>query len=144
MRHGQRRVLAAIALGGALGAPARYGVAQLVHPGRSGFPWPTFWTNVSGSFALGFLLILIIERFPPSRYLRPFLATGFLGAFTTFSTLAVETDLLAKDGHLAVAAIYAATSLSVGLAAAWAGIAAGRLVPATRHVGGQAHDRNRR
>jgi CrcB protein len=122
-------VLAAVAVGGALGAPARYEVAQLIHVANGGFPWATFWTNVSGSFALGFLLILVIEHFPPSRYVRPFLATGFLGAFTTFSTFAVETDLLIKDGHAFVAVTYALGSLFVGFAAVWAGILLARLVP---------------
>src|SRR3954470_390450 len=76
-------VLAAIAAGGALGAPARYEVAQVVHVAKDTFPWATFLTNVSGSLVLGFILFLLIERSPPSRYLRPFFATGFLGAYTT-------------------------------------------------------------
>jgi CrcB protein len=134
--HGGRRrrraepsVLAAIALGGALGAPARYGVAQLIQvpPGR--FPWATFWTNVSGTLALGLILSLVLERFPPSRYLRPFVATGFLGAYTTYSTFAVETVVLVKDGHPAVALAYAAGSLMAGFVVAWAGIWAARVVP---------------
>ena len=54
---------------------------------------------MSGSFALGFILVLVIERFPPSRHVRPFFATGFLGAFTTCATLAVGPALLIKDGH---------------------------------------------
>ena len=122
-------VLAAIALGGAFGAPARYGVAQLIHAAPNSYPWATFWTNVSGSFALGFLLALVLERFPPTRYLRPFVATGFLGAYTTYSTFAVETDLLIKNGHAAVALAYAATSLVAGFVAVWAGIWAARGVP---------------
>jgi CrcB protein len=120
-------VLAAIAAGGALGAPARYEVAQIIHVAKDTFPWATFWTNVSGSFVLGFSLILLIERFPPSRYLRPFFATGFLGAFTTFSTFAVETDLLVKDGHAAIGVAYALASLVAGFAAVWAGIMAARV-----------------
>ena len=125
----QPRVLAAIAAGGALGAPARYGVAQVVHVAKDTFPWATLWTNVSGSFVLGFLLVLMIERFPPSRYLRPFFATGFLGAFTTFSTFAVEADLLVKDGRPAAGAAYVAVSLAAGLAAVWTGIAVARRMP---------------
>lgn len=125
-------VLAAVAAGGALGAPARYEVAQLVHVAPHGFPWATFWTNVSGSFTLGLLLVMIAERFPPSRYLRPFFATGFLGAFTTFSTFAVETDLLVRDGHWVLAAAYAASSLTAGLAAVWCGMALGRRTPAVQ------------
>jgi CrcB protein len=122
-------VLAAIAAGGALGAPARYGVAQIVHVAPDTFPWATFWTNVSGSFALGFLLILLIERYPPTRYVRPFFATGFLGAFTTFSTFAVETDLLIKDGHAALGVVYALASLAAGFAAVWVGMLGARLAP---------------
>jgi CrcB protein len=132
-------VLAAIALGGALGAPARYGVAQLANPDAGHFPWGTFWTNVTGSLALGFVLALVLERFPPTRYLRPFIATGFLGSFTTYSTFAVETDLLLKDGHTAIALTYAGTSLVAGCVAAWAGIWAGRAVPrsAAQRTGGR-------
>ena len=125
-------VLAAVAAGGALGAPARYAVAQVIPVAENSFPWATLWTNVSGSFALGFLLVLVIERFPPSRYVQPFLATGFLGAFTTFSTLAVETDLLIKDGHASIGIVYAITSLVVGLAAVWAGMVLARHVRSRR------------
>ena len=119
-------MLAIVALGGALGAPARYGLAQLIHVAPGRFPWATFATNVSGSFALGLVLALLIERFPPTLYLRPFVATGFLGAYTTYSTFAVETDVLVKDGHAALAAAYVAASLVCGLVAAGLGIRAGR------------------
>ncbi len=78
---------------------------------------------MSGSFALGFILVLVIERFPPSRYVRPFFATGSLGAFTTFSTLAVGTDLLIKDGHASLGIVYVLTSLMAGVAAVCAGMA---------------------
>jgi len=128
--HPRRRndpgVLAAVAVGGALGAPARYGVAQLVHAGAGTFPWATFWTNVSGSFVLGVVVVLVARRFPSDRYLRPFVATGFLGAYTTYSTFAVEAVVLARDGDVALACAYAAASLAAGLAAAAAGIAIGR------------------
>jgi CrcB protein len=128
-RRSEPSVLAAIALGGALGAPARYGVAQLITSAPDGFPWATFWTNITGSFALGLILAIVLERFPPTRYLRPFIATGFLGAYTTYSTFAVETDLLIKSGHAAIALAYAATSLVAGFVAVWAGIWAARAVP---------------
>jgi len=135
-RHRSRRaepgVLGAVALGGALGAPARYGIAQLVDVTPGTFPWGTFWTNSTGSFALGFLFVLLLERFPPSRYLRPFIATGFLGAFTTYSTFAMETDLLVKNGHVGVALAYAAGSLVTGFAAIWAGVVLARVAPITR------------
>jgi CrcB protein len=128
-------VLAAVALGGALGAPARYGVAQIIHVANNGFPWATFWTNISGSLALGFILVLILEHFPPTRYLRPFVATGFLGAYTTYSTFAVETDLLIKNGHAPLGIAYAGASLMAGLLAVWAGIWSGRVFRVPRRGG---------
>ena len=136
-RRAEPSVLAAIALGGALGAPARYGVAQLIHVAPATFPWATFWTNIAGSFALGLFLALVLERFPPSRYLRPFVATGFLGAYTTYSTFAVETVLLIRDGHPAVALAYATSSLLAGFVVAWAGILAARAVPLPGRGGGR-------
>jgi CrcB protein len=112
-----------------LGAPARYGVAQLIHVAPGTFPWATFWTNITGSFALGLVLALLLERFPPTQYLRPFVATGFLGAYTTYSTFAVETDLLIKDGHAVIGIVYTGASLLVGLVAVWLGMSATRLFP---------------
>ena len=124
-------VLAAIAVGGALGASARYGVAELVAVAPDGFPWATFWTNVTGSFALGVVLALFLERFPPTRFLRPFIATGFLGAYTTYSTFTVESDLLIKDGDAGIALAYASCSLVAGFVAVWLGmwIARGHWLP---------------
>jgi CrcB protein len=142
-------VLAAIGLGGMVGASARYGLAQWLpaDPGR--FPWATFWTNVSGSFLLGLLLAAILARPPRPRaepgsgrsappgdghrprtsighLVRPFAATGVLGAFTTMSTFEVETALLLKDGHTLTAVLYLGSSLAAGLALAYAGILTGR------------------
>ena len=124
-------VYGAIAIGGALGASARYGVTQLITVAPDSFPWSTFWTNVSGSFALGLVLAIVLERFPPSRYARAFAATGFLGAYTTYSTFAVETDLLVKDGHPGTAAAYVIASLVAGFAAVFLGmwLARGRWLP---------------
>lgn len=132
-RRLQPTVLAAIALGGAFGAPARYGVAQLIHSSAYGFPWATFVTNVSGSFALGLVVALVFDRFPPTRYLRPFVVTGFLGSYTTYSTFAVETDLLFKKGHVANALTYAVASVLMGVLAVWVGFRLARLClhPAT-------------
>lgn len=120
-------VYAAVASGGALGGPARYGVGLLLPGGGSAFPWATFAVNVSGCFLLGVLLVLLAERFPPNRYARPFLGTGFLGAYTTFSTFAVETDLLVRAGRVGLATAYALGSALAGLLAAWLGVAVGRL-----------------
>lgn len=120
--HRKPAVLGAIAVGGALGTAARYEIAQLLPVGAGAFPWATFWTNVSGSFAMGIVLAVLLQRFPPSRYLRPFVAVGFLGAYTTYSTFAVETVLLVRDGHPALAVTYAVASLAAGFLLAWAGI----------------------
>jgi fluoride exporter len=131
-RRARPDVLVAIAFGGALGAPARYGVAQLIQVKPDGYPWATFWTNIVGSFALGIILALILERFPPTRYVRPFIATGFLGAFTTYSTFAVETDLLVKDGRAGLAVVYAFGSVFAGFLAVWVGIVLARAAPIAR------------
>ena len=120
-------VLAVIALGGMLGATARFKLTEALPTEAGHFPWATFWTNLSGSFALGFLLIVLLERFPPTRYLRPFLATGILGAYTTMSTYAVETALLFKDDHAATGLLYGVGSLVAGLLVAYAGIVLARL-----------------
>jgi CrcB protein len=129
-------ILLAIALGGMLGTPARYAVGRVVHVAPTSFPWSTFVVNMSGSLVLGVLLTLIIERWPPSRYLRPFAAIGFLGAYTTFSTYTVETDLLLKDGQAGVALAYVLGSLFLGLVAVYAGIVIGRLWSTGRGVRG--------
>jgi CrcB protein len=119
-------VLAAIAAGGALGTLARYGLAQLVPLSAGAFPWATFVTNITGSFALGLVLVVLLRRFPSNRFARPFVATGFLSGYTTYSTFALETVLLARDGNVALAAAYAVASLLAGFAAVYAGIVAGR------------------
>jgi fluoride exporter len=125
-------VLAVIAVGGTLGASARFGITELFATDAGEFPWATCFVNVSGSFLLGLLLVLILERFPPSRYLRPFLASGILGSFTTMSTFTVETVLLLKDGDVLTGLLYATATMAAGLVLAYAGIRAGRLVPARR------------
>ncbi|MEA2590073.1 MAG: fluoride exporter [Actinomycetota bacterium] len=119
-----------------MGAPARYGVAQLVHVAKGSFPWATFWTNITGSFALGSVLVLILERFPPARYVRPFVATGFLGAYTTYSTFAVETDLLVRGGQAGIGVVYGLASLVAGFVAVWAGMLVGRAIRLPARGGG--------
>jgi CrcB protein len=124
-------VLAAVAAGGMIGAALRYGVTRWIpiRPGR--FPWATFWVNVTGSFVLGVLLIVLLERYPDRRHARPFLATGVLGGFTTMSSYAVDIVVLGRDGHVATAAAYATASMVGALALAAAGVAVGwRLVRA--------------
>ena len=128
------RVLGVVALGGMLGAPARYGLARAlpVRPGE--VPWATLWTNLAGSFLLGLVLAVLAARLPAHRYARRFLAGGVLGAFTTMSTFQVEAALLLRDGHAALAAAYVAASVAGGLVLAATGLALGRRVARPRAV----------
>jgi CrcB protein len=119
-------VLAVIALGGIVGATARYGLARALPTSPGRFPWATFWTNMSGSLVLGFLVVVLLDRARSHRLLRPFLATGILGAYTTMSTYLVETAVLIKDGHATVGVAYALASVVVGLLLAFAGMVGAR------------------
>lgn len=121
-------VIGGIAAGGVLGALARDAVAYAWPAPAGSFPTSTLVINVSGSLVLAFLLVLLAERFPRSRMVRPVLGTGVVGAYTTFSTLMVEVDQLARTGHGALAVGYLVASLAGGLAAVVAGFAAGRAV----------------
>ena len=129
--------MAAIAGGGALGTLARYGMERALVADTAGFPWATLTVNVIGSFVLGFVVTLIATRWPGDRWLRPLVAVGFCGGFTTFSTFAVEIDQRVRYGHAATAAAYLAASLVFGLAAAVAGsvLAGGQPGPVAGHTG---------
>lgn len=121
-------VLLAVALGGIVGGLGRYGLSVLL-PTRAGhFPLGTFVVNASGSAVLGFALVVLTEYVAPSRYARPFLGTGVLGAYTTFSTYIIETNLLIRQGHVRIATAYLFGSLAAGLLAARGGIALGWLL----------------
>lgn len=120
-------VLAVIAAGGAVGSLARWGLTLLLpHPAGT-FPWPTFTANVAGCLLLGVLMVLVLEVWPPSRYLRPFLGVGVLGGFTTFSTAMLDARALLVDGRTALAGLYVFGSVAAGLFAVVVGIGATRL-----------------
>src|SRR5690348_14993205 len=86
------RTVAAIAVAGAAGALARYGLDGLVARRAAGaFPWGTFAVNVSGAFVLGFVFTVMTEQLTTAPWLRGAITIGFLGAYTTFSTLSLET-----------------------------------------------------
>ncbi|UFU02644.1 CrcB family protein [Ruania suaedae] len=122
------RLGALVALGGALGTLARFGLAEAL-PTPDGVPWATLVVNLAGSFLLGVLLEALDragEETSRGRALRLGLGTGLLGGFTTFSSLALEVERLLAGGELAVAGGYVLASLALGLVAAMAGIAVGR------------------
>ena len=117
-----------VAAGGMVGTLARYGLAELDPTPSGHWPWATFGANLAGAFVLGLLLELLARSGPDHggrQRIRLLLGTGFCGALTTFSTLAVETDLLVHDHHPGVAAGYLAATAFAGLVATVAGIAVG-------------------
>lgn len=123
------RILLAVGFGGVLGAWARYAVAILL-PSRAGtFPTSTLVVNLSGAFLLGALLVLFLERWRPSEYVRPLIATGAIGSYTTWSTFMVDSDNLIREGRTGLAAAYVGASLAGGLVAVFAGTALARSFP---------------
>ena len=112
-----RRELAAIFVGGFIGAIARLGLVEALPYEPSRWPWATFLANVTGALALGYLTTRLQERLPLSAYRRPFLGTGFCGALTTFSTMQVELLQMLDAGEAGLAAAYAAASVVAGFAA---------------------------
>lgn len=119
-------VLVVIAAGGALGSLARWGLGEALARPRGSFPLSTFTENLSGAFALGLLMVWLTEVWPSARYLRPFLAVGVLGGFTTFSTYMLDTRELLAAGRPGLAAGYLAGTVLAGLCAVFAGVLAGR------------------
>jgi CrcB protein len=114
-----RRELAAIFLGGALGALLRVWIGVTFAARAGTWPWATFAINVSGAFALGYFATRLQERLPLSTYRRPLLATGFCGAYTTFSTVQVEILRMLDRHFYGLAAGYAAASILAGYLAIW-------------------------
>ena len=128
---GQARILAAIAAGGVLGACARYGAGLLWPTTPGAFPWTTFWINVTGCALMGVLMVLITERTRPHPLIRPFLGTGVLGGYTTFSTYAIDAQHLFDAGLPGVELIYLAATLAAALLALWGAAAITRGVTRT-------------
>jgi CrcB protein len=114
------------ALGGALGALARWTVAGALPRSPGGWPWATLLVNLTGCLLIGVLLAVLLARFPSSPWLRPFLATGVLGGYTTYSTFAVDTVVLADAGRPVAAAGYVLASVLGGALAVVAGLLTGR------------------
>jgi len=119
--------VAAVAVAGAFGAVARYVLGGWIGNRFGGsFPLETLVINVSGSLVLGFVFVLLTERFLPHPVLRTALTVGFLGAYTTFSTFSLETLRLIEDGAVGLAAANVGASVAAGLVAVYLGVVVGR------------------
>lgn len=116
-----------IAIGAALGANARYWLSNWF-VGRVGpeFPWGTLFINVSGGLLIGLVLTVLNQRLVSDPAARLLLVTGFLGAYTTFSTFTYETMRLLQNGDVGPALFNAAGSVTIGLAATFGGMWLGR------------------
>jgi fluoride exporter len=118
--------LAAVMVGGTVGALARWAV-ELAVPSVGGFPLATFLINVTGAFGLGVVGVILLERLPPTRYLRLLLMIGFFGAYTTFSTMAMDGVQLLDQRRPGLAVGYWVATLLVGQMAGVYGMWLGRL-----------------
>ncbi|WLW57487.1 fluoride efflux transporter CrcB [Streptomyces sp. YU58] len=128
VREGQAPVVAVVALGGALGATARYALALHWPAPPGGFPSATFWTNVVGCAVIGVFMVVITDVWAAHRLVRPFFGTGVLGGFTTFSTYAVDIEKLVDAGHPRTGLAYLAATVLAALTAVWLAAATTRRV----------------
>jgi len=116
-----------VALGGAIGASARYWLGNLINSRLPiQFPLGTFVINVTGSFIIGFFLTLVTQQITVHPNWRLLIAVGFVGAYTTFSTFEFETLKLIEEGSVVSAALNVVLSLIVGFIAVWLGVTAAR------------------
>ena len=119
--------LSVISAGGVIGALGRYGLATAWPHASAHFPWATFATNVAGCLVIGILMVLITEVWSAHRLIRPFLGTGVLGGFTTFSTYTGDVQQLVAVGAPRLALLYLAGTLTAALTAVYVGITLTRL-----------------
>jgi CrcB protein len=112
-----RREIAAIFVGGALGTLLRAWLGEAFPHTATAWPWPTFGVNVAAAFLLGYFVTRLQERLPLSSYRRPLLGTGVCGGLSTFSTMQVEILKMTSAGDWGLAAGYATASLAAGYAA---------------------------
>lgn len=115
-----------IAVGGSLGALARFLAGRAWGTGGAAFPWTTLTVNVIGCALIGVLMVLVADVWTGRRLLRPFVGTGVLGGFTTFSTYAVDIQRLATGGRALIALAYLVVTVVAALAAVLAAAAGTR------------------
>lgn len=113
--------LVLVAIGGALGSVARYGLSVLVlrQVNPVNFPWATFSVNVLGCLLAGIFLVVAEQFSAVNQEARLFVVTGLLGGFTTFSAFGIETLGLIRRGEMLIALSYASLSIIVGVLAMW-------------------------
>jgi CrcB protein len=116
-----RAVLAAVSLGGVLGAEARYGMSVALPHEPAQLPVSTWLVNTSGCLLIGVLMTVVTELSAPHRLVRPFLGVGVLGGYTTFSTATVEVQQLTLHGRPALALGYLVGTVVAALVAVTAG-----------------------
>ena len=117
----------AVVVGGGFGALARYGIVVALASSSTRFPTATLVVNCTGAFGLGLAGVLLTERIRPTRYLRALIGIGFFGAYTTFSTMAVEGVRLVDAGHVTIALVYWVSTLILGQMAGVYGMFVGRI-----------------
>jgi CrcB protein len=115
-------VVAAVALGGAIGSVARYFVSTIQSPAWTGFPYAIFLVNVSGGFAMGVLVELMALKFSVSTEVRAFLTTGIMGGYTTFSTFSLESAALIQRQAYVMATSYVIGSALLSIFALFCGL----------------------
>ncbi len=116
-----------IAVGGALGALTRYGVDEWIGQRTGAFPWGILVVNITGAFLIGVAVEALEPRFEHG-WVRAAVVTGFLGAYTTFSTFSLDTYRLLDRGELDQALANGLGSLVLGLVAVWLGLRVGRAI----------------
>lgn len=112
-------LLLAVAIGGVLGTLARYGLGLAVPHAAHTFPWSTVLINVSGCFAIGILMAIILSWPEPPRLVRPFFGVGVLGGYTTYSTFATDIVGLGDSDRVGSAAAYLAVTVASCAVAVW-------------------------
>lgn len=133
---GNWSVLAVIAIGGALGATARYGAGLLWPDSGGAFPWTTFGVNALGCAVMGAFIVAVTEVRTAHHLVRPFVGTGILGGFTTFSTYAVDIRRLVERGEGGLAVAYLVATPVTALVCVWGAVGVTRWAAGGRGGGG--------